>query len=315
MNLNRATLIGATAIFWWSLPPLFISYTTAFPPFLVAALILGFGFLAFVFRWTVTRAPISAYFRQPFRVWVLGFYGISLYLVLFISGLKLAPIAEANLCNYIWPAVVVIFAAFLDRQSLRWYQVCGIGLSFLGLFVLMGVRFGDGFAFHCRLGHVLALAGGIVWGSYSALARKFPHVDSNVTGVYFGLGLIVLLPLSMATERWPTFTWVNLWPVLACGVCSHFGYYSWDIGMKKGDMLLLGVASYLTPVLSTLGLLLFGRASSTGSLWLAILLVLAGAVLAGLARFLRPRADGNGKPAARRNSGAGAVPATPAGRR
>jgi drug/metabolite transporter (DMT)-like permease len=43
----------------------------------------------------------------------------------------------------------------------------------------------------------------------------------------------------------------NLWPVVLCGVSSHFGYYFWDIGMKKGDMLLLGAASYLTPVLST----------------------------------------------------------------
>jgi len=289
MNLNRATLLGSTAIFWWSLPPLFISYTTAFPPFLAAALILGFGFLIFCLRWAVTRAPVTAYVRQPFRVWALGFYGITLYMVLFASGLKLAPIAEANLCNYIWPAVIVILSVLLDRQSLRWFHAAGIGLSLLGLFVLLGWRSGPGFAFHCRLGHVLALLGGIVWGTYSVLGRKFSHVDSNVTGIFFGMGAIALLVLSMVTEDRPPFTSADLWPFLGCGVCSHFGYYSWDIGMKKGDRLLLGVVSYLIPVLSTLWLLLFGRASATGSLWLAILLVFSGAVVAGLDRLLQWR--------------------------
>lgn len=289
MPPNRATLLGATAIFWWSLPPLFISYTADLPPFLVAGLILGFGFLAFVVRWTATRAPVSAYVRQPVRVWVLGLFGISLYMALFASGLKLAPIAEANLCNYIWPALVVVFAGLLDRQPLRWNQACGLGLSFLGLFVLMGVHFGEGFSFHGRIGHALALAGGIVWASYSVLERKFSHVDSNVTGIYFGMGAVVLLALSAATESWPALTAARLWPVVAAGVCSHFGYYSWDVGMKKGDMLLLGIASYLTPVLSTWWLLCFRRANSTGSLWLAILLVLAGAALAGRDRLRRPR--------------------------
>jgi drug/metabolite transporter (DMT)-like permease len=291
MNLNRATLSGLLAIFVWSLSPLFISYTTALPLFLVTALILGFAFLTFVFRWIVTRAPIAAYVDQPLRVWILGFYGVTLYGALFISGLKLAPIAEANLCNYIWPPVVVIFAAFLDHRGLRWFHVCGTGLSILGLIVLTRARTPGGFALHLRLGHVLAFAGGIVWGTYSVLAKRLPQVDSNVTGVYCGMGSVVLLAISLASEKWPTLTFANLWPVLVCGAISHTGYYFWDIAMKRGDTLLVGAASFLTPIVSTLWLLLFGRASFTGSLWLAILLVPAGGALAVLDRVLRLRAD------------------------
>jgi drug/metabolite transporter (DMT)-like permease len=37
-------------------------------------------------------------------------------------------------------------------------------------------------------------------------------------------------------------------------------FFAWDIGMKRGDIRLLGAASYITPLLSTLLLILCGYA-------------------------------------------------------
>ena len=37
-------------------------------------------------------------------------------------------------------------------------------------------------------------------------------------------------------------------------------FFTWDIGMKHGDIQLLGVASYAAPLLSTLALIVSGRA-------------------------------------------------------
>ena len=60
-------------------------------------------------------------------------------------------------------------------------------------------------------------------------------------------------------------------------------FYAWDIGMKRGDIRLLGVCSYAAPVLSTLALVLAGYADATISLALACALIVAGALLATFA--------------------------------
>jgi drug/metabolite transporter (DMT)-like permease len=60
-------------------------------------------------------------------------------------------------------------------------------------------------------------------------------------------------------------------------------FFTWDIGMKRGDIQLLGVASYAAPLLSTLALVLAGIAKPTWTIALAAVLITAGAALAARA--------------------------------
>jgi drug/metabolite transporter (DMT)-like permease len=72
--------------------------------------------------------------------------------------------------------------------------------------------------------------------------------------------------------------------VLALGLGPvGVAFYVWDIGMKQGDIQLLGVASYAAPLLSTLALVLAGAADATPVLALAAALITGGAVLAAKA--------------------------------
>jgi drug/metabolite transporter (DMT)-like permease len=54
----------------------------------------------------------------------------------------------------------------------------------------------------------------------------------------------------------------------------------WDIGMKRGDVSLLGVLSYASPVISTGLLVALGIAEATWLLAVACGLVVAGALIA-----------------------------------
>ena len=60
-------------------------------------------------------------------------------------------------------------------------------------------------------------------------------------------------------------------------------FFTWDIGMKKGDIQFLGVASYAAPLLSTLALVLAGYAQPTTILAVAALMIAGGAALAARA--------------------------------
>ena len=54
----------------------------------------------------------------------------------------------------------------------------------------------------------------------------------------------------------------------------------WDIGMKKGNVPLLGVLSYASPILSTALLVALGLAQATWSLAIACGLMVVAAIIA-----------------------------------
>jgi drug/metabolite transporter (DMT)-like permease len=64
-------------------------------------------------------------------------------------------------------------------------------------------------------------------------------------------------------------------------------FYAWDIGMKRGDIRVLGAASYATPLLSTLFLILAGFAKPSATIGLAALLIAGGGLIAARDMFRR----------------------------
>lgn len=54
-------------------------------------------------------------------------------------------------------------------------------------------------------------------------------------------------------------------------------FYCWDLALSKGDSRVIGALAYLTPVLSTLGLVLFAGQVLTGSTILGMILIITGA--------------------------------------
>jgi drug/metabolite transporter (DMT)-like permease len=60
-------------------------------------------------------------------------------------------------------------------------------------------------------------------------------------------------------------------------------FFTWDIGMKKGDIQLLGVASYAAPLLSTLALVAAGITQPSSAILIAAVLITCGAALAAKA--------------------------------
>ena len=61
-------------------------------------------------------------------------------------------------------------------------------------------------------------------------------------------------------------------------------FFIWDIGVKHGNIALLGTLSYLAPLLSTLILIATGAAQASWSIALACILITAGALIAAFQR-------------------------------
>src|SRR6185295_14963965 len=57
-------------------------------------------------------------------------------------------------------------------------------------------------------------------------------------------------------------------------------FYAWDIGMKRGDIRVLGAASYATPLLSTAFLIIAGFARPSAAIAIAAVLIAGGGLIA-----------------------------------
>ena len=128
----------------------------------------------------------------------------------------------------------------------------------------------------------LAFLCALTWSTYSVISRRFGAVPTESVTVYCLATAVLSLLAHLAVEQtqWPSgiLGWAA---VLALGIGPvGAAFFTWDIGMKRGDIQLLGVASYAAPLLSTLVLVAAGIAEPTPILAVATVLITAGAALA-----------------------------------
>src|SRR5262249_6135614 len=78
--------------------------------------------------------------------------------------------------------------------------------------------------------------------------------------------------------------------VIALGVGPvGLAFYAWDVGVKRGDIRVLGVSSYAAPLLSTGYLVLAGDAAARLAVAPAAPLVAAGGFIAAKDMIVTPR--------------------------
>lgn len=287
MSPRIATVLGLGAIALWGSLAVLTAASGRIPPLQLTAMTFAVG--AVVGLAVVTFRPGGfAALRQPPLVWAHGIAGLFGYHALYFTALHYAPAAEANLVNYLWPLLIVILSGLLPGARLKRAHVIGALVGFAGTGVLIAGRggLGEGFEATHLVGYAAAFGCALVWAGYSVSARLLPHVPTEAvagfcvaTAVLAGLG-----HLAFETTAWPAGA-VQCFAILLMGLGPlGVAFYLWDVGMKRGDVPMLGVASYAAPVLSTGGLVAAGYASATLVLGVALGLIVAGAVIAGLGR-------------------------------
>lgn len=280
---NAATRIGLLAIALWSTLALATAATGAVPPFLLTALTFAIGGLVGLIA--ALRGPGLSVLRQPLSAWLHGVGGLFGYHFLYFTALKLAPPAEAGLINYLWPLLIVLLSALLPGGGLRPAHVLGALLGLGGVVTLLVGKGLTGFSPAYMPGYLAAFAGAFVWSTYSVASRRFGRVPTEaVAGFCLGTALLAFLcHLALEPAIWPS-AGMEWFAVIALGIGPvGAAFYAWDIGMKRGDVRFLGVASYAAPVLSTLLLVLAGYAEANWSLGVACALIVGGAALAARA--------------------------------
>jgi len=282
---GRATAIGFGAVMMWALLALLTVLSGQIPPFQLAAMCFLVGGAVGLIALHRRGLPLSAALPRSPRVWALGVGGLFGYHALYFTALRNAPPAEAGLIAYLWPLLIVLFSGLLPGERLRWPQLLGAVLAFGGAGLIVG---GSAGALSFDGAHVLgftAAAGcALVWAGYSVLSRLAGATPTSaVTAFCFAASVLSALShLAVEATVWPADAgeWAA---VIALGLGPVGGaFYLWDVGVKRGDIQLLGVASYAAPLFSTLVLTAAGFAEARPTLFLSAALIAGGAALAAL---------------------------------
>jgi drug/metabolite transporter (DMT)-like permease len=275
------TLIGAAAIAMWAMLAALATLAAEIPPFQLVASSLAIGALVGLSSWPFRPGAARA-LKAPPEVWALGIYGLFGYHFFYFTALRLAPPVEANLVNYLWPLLIVVLSAFLPGERLKPHHVVGalLGLAGAGLAVTRGAGL-DVRGEHVP-GYAAALVCALVWSSYSVLSRRFGSQPTDTVVGFCAASAVLSAICHLLFEEtvWPSGLagWAA---VVALGVLpTGLAFYVWDLGVKRGDIQVLGALSYATPVASTLLLVALGLGQSSAALWIALALVVVGALIA-----------------------------------
>lgn len=277
---TKATLIGFTAILMWSTLALLTELSNSVPPLQLTAMSFSIAFFIGVALW-LRGGNVLHHLRLPKEVWLLGILGLFGYHFFYFIALKNAPAVEASLIAYLWPLLIVLLSAWLPGENLRWFHIMGALTGFMGAGLLVTKGKSIGFEPQYSTGYLSALVCAFTWSSYSVLSRLFGAIPTEAVGGFCGV-TAVLAWLSHAIFEQTVWPVGGEWVAVSCLGLGPIGlaFFTWDYGVKHGNIKILGALSYVGPLLSTALLIIFGLAEASWIVTLSCVLIVGGAVLA-----------------------------------
>lgn len=169
------------------------------PPFTIAAVRFGAASVLLYLWSRIANRPLTPIARRDWPLIMgLALTAVAGYNWLFLTGLTLAPASDgAIIVPGMAPLFTAIIATMVLGERLGPRGILGLALAGVGLFLV--VRPGGEADATRLLGDALFLAGALLWGVYSVLARiasrRFDAVSTTLYGI--AVGSVILVPLAL----------------------------------------------------------------------------------------------------------------------
>lgn len=282
-SVQLSTIIGCGALLVWSVYALVISeLVVALPVFQTLFLMFGISFFAMSIRLTLKK-QWSILWKQPYVVWLVGVVGVCGSDIAYVTAVKYAPPAHVDFIDYLWPFLVIIFTGFLPKEKFTLQHFIAGALGFIGVLSLLTTsRDFFGFKDDYVMGYWLAFASAFIWSTYTIVSRYYKDTPIELVGLFCGIGAVISLVLHLKFETWVTPSLYEGSMLAALGLSSGIAYTLWTYGTQKGNIKLLSILAYFTPVISMTLLVLCNKEPLSVALIVACVLVVSGVAVGSM---------------------------------
>lgn len=187
----------------------------------------------------------------------LGFLGTYLYYVLLYFGYANAPGMEVLIVQYSWPILVAVLSLIILREKLTTPKVISILLGFLGVFMVLTKGNFSQLKFENLTIDLIVFFGAFVFALFSVLSKKIEMNDiSSLLTIYFLTASVAsFISMNIFSEfKSPGLNTIT--PIVINGffVNGH-SYIFWIKALKIGEASFIAPFVFLTPVLSSIFLI------------------------------------------------------------
>lgn len=169
-NFYKGAILSAISALGYALLPVFALFayrgnisvsTLLFFRFIFAAIIL-FGYILFKYR------KISIKKKDLLFLFILGGICYNLQARCYFTSVKYIPAALTSLILYTYPMLVTILSAIFDKEQVTLKIGSAIGISFIGLILILGTSFQS----LSGLGVILAFGSALVYSIYIVIGNR-----------------------------------------------------------------------------------------------------------------------------------------------
>ena len=273
----KADLLTLGAVLLWATLASLATLLSDIPPFLLTGIGLLIGAAVSL---PALRSGLTPW-KIPVRTLLLGVYGLFGYHFMLFLALQTAPAVEANLVNYLWPLLIVLMSPLFTKSlKLNVRYVLAALSGFAGAVIAITYNSSAIASSSIEVGYLFALAAAVIWATYSLATTKVPRFPTPAIGLFALVSGFLALGAHFLFEPAATISssdWVLL-VLLGAGPLGG-AFYLWDAALKIGDPRRIGLLAFLTPLLSTVLLVLVSGNSLSWQLLVATALIVGGALL------------------------------------
>ena len=189
---------------------------------------------------------------------LLGFLGTYLYYVLLYLGYANAPGMEVLIVQYSWPILIAILSLIILKEKLTFPKTTSILLGFFGVFIVLTKGNFQQLKFENLNIDLIVFFGAFAFALFSVLSKKIEMDDNSLLTIYF-LTATVASFISMNIFSGFKIPEINtIIPILINGfLVNGLSYIFWIKALKMGEASFIAPFVFLTPVLSSIFLIVF----------------------------------------------------------
>ena len=221
------------------------------------------------------------------KIFLASMLGLFLTQMSFLKAMTITTPVDAAIITTLTPVFTMFIAAIFLKEPITFKKAGGVGLSFVGviLLILNSVHTPNGIEHSHPLGLCLMICNCLFFALYLGAFRPLVQKYGTITFMkwMFLFSMLVAIPFNigeMATTDYSLLTSEFMWNLAFTVICATFiAYFLVPIGQKNLRPTIVSMYAYVQPFIASIVSIIIGMDAMTWQKILAAILVFSGVYL------------------------------------